>query len=140
MTYMKPSKEELTELLNSAKTIAIVGASANEEKAAHSIPKILHEAGFTVIPVNPMADEIIGQKVYRSLADIPVPVDIVNVFRPSEEAEGIAEQAMLIGAKTLWLQSGITSAEARCTAVNAGMFYIEDICLGETMHALGIRK
>lgn len=140
MTYMKLSNEELAELLNSTKTIAIVGASANEAKAAHSIPHMLVETGFTVIPVNPMADEIVGQKVYRSLADIPVPVDIVNVFRPSEEAAGIAEQATAIGAKTLWLQLGVTSAEARSTAENAGMAYVEDICLGETVRALGIRK
>lgn len=140
MTYVKPSKEELTELLNTTKTIAVVGASANEKKAAHSIPKMLLEAGFTVIPVNPVADEIIGQKVYRSLADIPVPVDIVNVFRPSEEAAGIAEQATAIGAKTLWLQLGITSANARLTAENADMTYIEDICLGEMVRTLRIRK
>lgn len=140
MTYVKPSNEELTELLNSAKTIAVVGASANEKKAAHSIPQMLLETGFTVIPVNPVADEIIGQKVYRSLADIPVPVDIVNVFRPSEEAAGIAEQATAIGAKTLWLQLGITSADARSTAGNAAMAYVEDLCLGETVRTLGIQK
>ncbi len=140
MIYTKPTNEKLKELLHSATTIAVVGASANEAKAAHAIPRILAETGFTVIPVNPVADEILGQKVYRSLADIPVPVDIVDVFRPSAEAAGIAEQAAAIGAKTLWLQLGISSPDAQKIAEDAGMDYVEDNCLGVTVRGLGIAK
>lgn len=128
------------EILENSTTIAVVGASTSEKKAANRIPRWLLNAGFTVIPVNPSADEILGQKVYKSLADIPVPVDIVDVFRPSEEAAGVAEQAAAIGAKTLWLQLGITSEEAESIAKKAGMNYVEDNCLGVTVNELGITK
>lgn len=130
----------LGEILGASKTIAVVGASANEKKAANRIPRWLLKAGFTVIPVNPTAEEILGQKVYKSLADIPVPVDIVDVFRPSAEAAGVAEQAAAIGAKTVWLQLGITSDEARSVAEKAGMNFVEDNCLGVTVNELGIVK
>lgn len=130
----------LAELLKASTTIAVVGASANEKKAANRIPRWLLNAGFTVIPVNPAAQEILGQKVYRSLADIPVPVDIVDVFRPPEEAADVARQAAAIGAKTLWLQMGITSDEARGIAAAAGMNFVEDNCLGVTVNELGITK
>ncbi|HNP15932.1 MAG TPA: CoA-binding protein, partial [Terrimesophilobacter sp.] len=110
------SEDELRALLESSTTIAVVGASTHERKAANRIPRWLMKAGFTIIPVNPSADEILGQKAYRTLADIPVPVDIVDVFRPAEEAAGVAEQAAAIGAKTLWLQLEIRSKEARAIA------------------------
>lgn len=131
---------ELGEILKKSMTIAVVGASSNEKKAANRIPRWLLNAGFTVIPVNPKAEEILGQKVYKTLADIPVPVDIVDVFRPSEEAESVAEQAAAIGAKTLWLQLGITSVEAHAIAETAGMNFVEDNCLGVTVNELGITK
>lgn len=134
------SDPNLGEILNASTTIAVVGASSNEKKAANRIPRWLLNAGFTIIPVNPKAEEILGQKVYKSLADIPVPVDIVDVFRPSEEAAGVAEQAAAIGAKTLWLQLGITSEEAEVIAEKAGMDFIEDNCLGVTVNELEITK
>ena len=131
---------DLGEILKKSTTIAVVGASSNEKKAANRIPRWLLNAGFTVIPVNPSAEQILGQKVYKTLADIPVPVDIVDVFRPSEEAEGVAEQAAAIGAKTLWLQLGITSDKARTLAEGAGMNFVEDNCHGVTVNELGITK
>lgn len=134
------SESELRELLESSMTIAVVGASTHERKAANRIPRWLLKAGYTVIPVNPFADEILGQKVYRSLADIPVAVDIVDVFRPSEEAAGVAEQAAAIGAKALWLQLEIHSPEARAIASAAGMNFVENNCLGVTVNELGITK
>lgn len=130
----------LGEILNASTTIAVVGASSNEKKAANRIPRWLLNAGFTVIPVNPSAEEILGQKVYKSLADVPVAVDIVDVFRPSEEAAAVAEQAAAIGAKTLWLQMGITSEEAKSIAEKAGMSFVEDNCLGVTVNELEITK
>ncbi|WP_210422930.1 MULTISPECIES: CoA-binding protein [unclassified Cryobacterium] len=132
--------DELRALLTSVTTIAVVGASANPEKPSGEVPIWLVEAGFTMIPVNPKADEIAGQKVYRSLAEIPVPIDVVDVFRPSEETPDVARQSAEVGAKVLWLQLGITSADARATAENAGMTYLEDICIGATVRRLGIRK
>ncbi|GHF02752.1 succinyl-CoA ligase subunit alpha [Amycolatopsis deserti] len=124
------------EVLKAAKTIAVVGLSRDPAKAAHSVPAAMQAAGFRVIPVHPSADELLGEKVYRRLTDIPEPVDIVDVFRPSREAPGVAEQAVAIGAKTLWLQQGIVSPEARRIAEAGGLNYVEDRCIA-VVRALG---
>lgn len=115
--------------LSSANTIAVVGLSRNPAKAAHAVPKSMQAAGFRIIPVHPSADELLGERVYRSLTDIPEPVDLVDVFRPAAEAPEIARQAVAIGAKSLWLQEGIVSAEARRIAMEAGLDYVEDECV-----------
>ncbi|GHF74023.1 hypothetical protein FHX82_002077 [Amycolatopsis bartoniae] len=122
--------------LAAANTIAVVGLSRNPAKAAHSVPANLQAAGFRVIPVHPSADVLLGERVYRSLADIPEPVDLVDVFRPATEAPEIARQAVAIGAKTLWLQQGIVSPEARRIAEEAGLTYVEDRCTA-VVRALG---
>jgi hypothetical protein len=114
--------------LAAANTIAVVGLSRDPSKAAHGVPAQLQAAGFRIIPVHPSANELLGEKVYRSLTDIPEPVDLVDVFRPADEAPGIAEQAVAIGAKTLWLQQGIVSAQARRIATEGGLDYVEDRC------------
>ena len=129
----------LKSLLDSSRTVAIVGLSTDPEKTSSKIAEILIEAGYDVIPVHPKATEILGRTAYATLADIPVPVDIVDVFRPAEEAEGIARQAVEIGAKTLWLQLGISSAPARELAEGAGLQYVEDTCIGATTQRLGNR-
>jgi len=129
----------LKSLLDSSRTVAIVGLSTDPEKTSSKIAEILIEAGYDVIPVHPKATEILGRTAYATLADIPVPVDIVDVFRPAEEAEGIARQAVEIGAKTLWLQLGISSAQARELAEGAGLQYVEDTCIGATTLRLGNR-
>jgi predicted CoA-binding protein len=116
------------EVLSAANTIAVVGLSSDPSKAAHAVPASLQAAGFRIIPVHPSAVELLGEKVYRTLADIPEPVDLVDVFRPSREAPGIAEQAVSIGTKALWLQQGIVSAEAREIAEAGGLDYIENRC------------
>jgi predicted CoA-binding protein len=116
--------------LSDAETIAVVGLSRDPAKAAHAVPASMQAAGFRIIPVHPCADELLGQRVYRSLTDIPERVDLVDVFRPAREAPGVARQAVAIGAKTLWLQQGIVSPEARRIAVEAGLDYIEDRCIG----------
>lgn len=114
--------------LTDAKTIAVVGLSRDPAKASHGVAVQLQRAGFRIIPVNPDADELLGEKVYRSLTDIEEPVDLVDVFRPSRFTPEIARQAVTIGAKTLWLQQDITSAESREIAESAGLTYIEDRC------------
>jgi predicted CoA-binding protein len=115
-------------VLRAANTIAVVGLSRDPGKAAHGVPARLQAAGFRIIPVHPSAVELLGEKVYRTLADIPEPVDLVDVFRPSAEAADIAEQAVAIGAKALWLQEGIMSAEARAIAEAGGLNYVENRC------------
>lgn len=115
-------------LLAEADTIAVVGLSRDPAKSAFSVPANLQAAGFRIIPVNPFADVLLGERVYRSLADIPEPVDLVEVFRPAEQAPDIAREAVAIGARTLWLQQGIVSAEARRIAEAGGLAYVEDRC------------
>jgi uncharacterized protein len=127
-------------LLETANTIAVVGASTTPGKAAYAIPRTLLAAGFRMIPVHRTAGEIHGQKAYPTLADVPEPVDLVDLFRPATEAPEFARQAVSIGAKGLWLQFGIVSAEARRIAEAAGLEYIEDLCIGVEVVELGIHK
>jgi len=126
----RPSNEELTRVLLAARTIAVVGMSDAEGKAARSIPRILRKRGWTVIPVNPHRDTVADMPSYKSLADVPVPIDLVNVFRPSAEAADIARAAVAAGAKGLWLQAGIKSDEARAIAEAAGLDYVQNACSG----------
>lgn len=128
------------EILASANTIAVVGASRDPNKAAGSVPEGLQRRGFRIIPVNPYADELFGERVYRSLLDVPDEVDLVDVFRPSEEAPGIARQAVAVGAKALWLQLDLKSDEARHIAESAGLEYVEDECTAVVSSLYRIRK
>jgi len=127
-------------ILEAAHTVAVVGISANPAKAAYAIPAGLQSAGFRIIPVNPKAQEILGEKVYASLAEIPHQIDVVEVFRPAEEAPAIARQAVAAGAKVLWLQKGLVSDEARRIAEDAGLDYVEDLCMGVERARFGITK
>lgn len=127
-------------ILADAKTIAVVGLSRDPGKAAHAVPAQLQAHGFRIIPVHPSASELLGVKVYRSLADIPEPVDLVDVFRPAPEAPAIAEQAVAIGAKALWLQQGIVSDRARQIAEDAGLSYVENRCTAVVRAVAGISK
>lgn len=128
------------EILEGAKTIAVVGLSRDPAKAAHGVPAALQAHGFRIIPVHPSATELLGEKVYRSLKDIPEPIDIVDVFRPSPEAPGIAREAVEIGAKALWLQQGIVSAEARRIAEEGGLEYVENRCTAVVRATAAISK
>jgi predicted CoA-binding protein len=116
------------EILEASTTIAVVGASRSTEKVAHTVPAQLQRFGWRVIPVNPYADQIWGERCYRTLAEIPEPVDLVNVFRPSEQALSVVEQAITVGTKAIWLQEGIVSAAGRQLAEAAGIDYVEDLC------------
>ena len=117
-------------ILREFRSIAVVGLSRDPSKAAHAIPARMQRAGFRVIPVNPFVDSVLGEKSYSTLNDVPFSVEVVLVFRPSAEAAAVAQAAVAIGAKALWLQQGIVSAEARRLAEAAGMLYVEDRCIG----------
>lgn len=130
----------LRAVLENASTIATVGASRDPSKAAGGVPLQLQEIGFRLIPVNPKLTELNGVEAYPSLLEIDEPVDVVQVFRPSEEAPEIARQTVKIGAKVLWLQLGITSVEARRIAEDAGITYIEDRCMSVESRRLGVSK
>ena len=120
--------------------VAVVGASRNIDKSAHAIPRQLQMFGFRIIPVNPFADSILGERTYPTLADIPEKVDLVNVFRPSEDAAEVVRQAIAIGAPAVWLQQGIVSREGRRLAEEAGIDYVEDRCTGTERALAAIDK
>jgi predicted CoA-binding protein len=117
------------QILTGYDTIAVVGASRSPSKAAHTVPALMQRHGWRIIPVNPHAESILGETAYRSLAEVPAPVRLVNVFRPSGDAADVARQAVAAGATALWLQLGITSAGARAIAEAAGLLYVENRCL-----------
>ena len=135
MPHRNPSDPELRQLLSSASTIALVGASSNPDRSSHGIMwKLLH-VGYRVIPVNPNETEVLGQKAYPSLADVPVPIDIVDVFRRAEFTPAIADEAVKVHAKALWLQQGVTNEDAAARAEAGGLTVVMDACIG-TMHAM----
>ena len=128
------------QILAEAGVIAVVGASRDPRKPAHSVPLQMQRYGWRIIPVNPWADELFGERVYRSLAEIPHPVDLVDVFRPAEEAVEVVREAVAVGAPAVWLQLGIVSAEARRIAEEAGLDYVEDRCLVVERAAAGLSR
>jgi predicted CoA-binding protein len=116
-------------ILTTYDTITVVGASRAPAKAAHYVPAHMQRHGWRIVPVNPHAEQILGEPVHRFLADIPEQVGLVDVFRPSGQAPDVARQAVAAGATALWLQLGIASAEARTIAEDAGLLYVQDRCL-----------
>jgi predicted CoA-binding protein len=135
MPHQNPSDPDLKQLLTNATTIAMVGASSNPDKASHGIMQKLQNAGYRVIPVNPREAEVLGEKSYPSLRDVPERIDIVDVFRRAEDTPGIADEAVAIGAKALWLQTGIVNEDAAARAKAGGLMVVMDACIGAT-HSL----
>ena len=131
MLRVETSSESRKNILENARVIAVVGLSDNPWRPSHSVSEYMQDAGYEVIPVNPnrVGKQILGQAVYASLADIPKPVDIVNVFRPAQVTPAIAEQAVAIGAKALWLQLGIANDEAARIASEGGLAVVMDRCI-----------
>ena len=125
-------------ILRTYATITVLGASSATAKAAHSVPAHMQQHGWRIIPVNPHAEEILGEHVYRSLSEVPGRIGLVDVFRPSRETPDVARQAVAAGAEALWLQIGIRSEEARSIAEGAGLLYIEDRCLIIEQQRLGL--
>ena len=120
---------KLRRILRENRTLAVVGLSANWYRPSYFAAKYMQEHGYLVIPVNPTYDSILGQKCYKSVRDIPVPVDIVDCFRKSAEIPAIAADAIAIGAKVLWMQLGVHNAEARARAEGAGLEVVENRCV-----------
>lgn len=118
----------------------MVGASRDPDKAGGSVPEGLQRRGYRIIPINPYAETLFGEKVYRSLLDVPDQIDLVDVFRPSSDAPEIARQAAAVGAKALWLQEDIRSAEARRIAESAGMEFVEDECTAVVASLYRLRR
>lgn len=120
----------------SLKNIAVVGMSKNPEKAAHYVPKYLAEKGYNIIPVNPSADKILDKKCYHDISEVPVPIDIVDIFRPSEEVLPVVKEAVLKCPKVIWLQEGIHNQEAEEIARKAGIEVVFNRCMLAEHHRL----
>jgi predicted CoA-binding protein len=133
-----PLRERLLRIYAETKTIAVVGASGDPAKPAHTIPRYLQRQGYRIVPVNPRGGRLLGEPVARSLVEVDGPVEVVEVFRPAAEAPEIARQAVKVGARVLWLQLGIESQEARRVAEAAGLVVVMDRCMGETHGGLGL--
>ena len=121
--------DKLRRILRKYRTIAVVGLSAQWHRPSYFAAKYMQEHGYRVIPVNPTYEAILGEKSYKRLSDIPEPVDVVDCFRKSEEISALAEEAIAIGAKVLWMQLGVHNPEARRRAEAAGLEVVENHCV-----------
>ena len=130
----------MRDILLSTNTVASVGLSSNDEKESYWIVFFLKEMGYRMIPVNPKATEIFGEKAYPSLLDIPDKVDVVQIFRKPEDVPPIVEDAIKIGAKVVWMQEGIVNEEAARMAREAGLQVVMDACMRATHKRLGLGK
>ena len=119
----------IPELLNCSKTIAVVGLSSDPFRPSFGVSEYMQQAGYRIVPVNPKETEVLGEKAYAKLADIPFPIDIVNIFRRPVDVPPVVEEAIRIGAKSIWMQSGITHAEAAQQAEAAGLTVVMDRCI-----------
>jgi uncharacterized protein len=129
MTFENPSRDSIKDILATARNIAVVGLSDKPDRVSHMVAEAMQSRGYRIIPVNPNASEILGEICYASLQNIPEPVDIVNVFRRSDQVVPIAEQAVQIKAKVFWLQQGIYNEEAAKIAEEGGLKVIMDRCI-----------
>lgn len=122
-------QKTISELLKQTHIIAVVGLSANPERASNDVAKYMQTKGFRIVPVNPFEEEILGEKSYPNLSSIPFEVDMVNVFRKSQDCLAVVEEAIQIKAKSIWLQLGIINLEAQEIAKNANISFVMNRCL-----------
>lgn len=138
MNGESPSQDELVRLLRECRTIAVVGLSSNPTRASYRVAAYMHRQGKVVIPVNPNESEVLGRQAYPSLSAVPDSIDLVNVFRRSEEAGAIVDEAIGIKAKAVWLQEGVIDEAAALRARQAGLQVVMDRCwLKEHLRCLG---
>ena len=119
----------IQDILRECKTVAVVGLSSDQSRPSYRIARYLQGCGFKVIPINPSISEVLGEKAYASLRDVPEKIDIVDVFRRAEDVPPIADDAIAIGAKCLWMQEGIVNKEAAKKAEQAGLKVVMDRCI-----------
>jgi predicted CoA-binding protein len=122
------SRETIEKILDDCRTIAVVGLSSNRSRPSHGVAAYMQRQGYRVIPVNPNETAVLGQKAYASLADVPDKVELVDVFRRSDEAGSAVDEAISIGAKAVWLQEGVIDEAAAQRALDAGLLVVMDRC------------
>jgi uncharacterized protein len=127
--YSNPSNEEIKKFLRNAKTIAVVGLSDKPERTSYQVSAYMQKQGYKIIPVNPQITSSLGEKAYPDLQSVPVPIDIVNIFRRSEEVAGVVREAIQVGAKAVWAQQGVRDDDAAREAVKHGLFTVMDQCI-----------
>jgi predicted CoA-binding protein len=135
---LTPDDRELRALLGEAKVVAVVGLSSKPRRASHEVAAYLQSAGYRIVPVNPNETEVLGERAHPSLRDIPseIHVDVVDVFRRSEETPAVARDAVAIDAKAMWLQEGIVNDEAARIAIEGGLDVVMGICMKHTKQRL----
>jgi len=133
---MEVTLADVQRILTTSKTLAIVGLSNKPHRDSHEIAAYLQQQGYRIIPVNPRIDQALGEKAYPSLRDIPERVDVVQIFRKSEDVPPIVDDAIAIGAKVIWMQSGIVNEEAAARAETAGLTVVMDACMRSAHRAL----
>ena len=119
----------IPDLLEKYRTIAVVGLSSQRSRPSHSVTAYMQSQGYRIIPINPHETEVLGERAYARLQDVPEPVEIVDVFRRSEHVAVVVEDAIEIGAKVLWLQEGVVDEEAAARARRAGLEVVMDLCI-----------
>lgn len=124
-----PDRETIRDLLGKARVIAVVGLSGNRRRPSYNVSEYMQRAGYRIIPVNPNETEVLGERCYRSLSDVPEPVDIVDIFRRPEHVPAIVEEAIRAGARAVWMQEGVIHEEAAARAREAGLTVVMDRCI-----------
>jgi predicted CoA-binding protein len=130
-------EQRIDAILSGSKTVAVVGISDKPDRPSHLVAKYMQERGYRVIPVNPLVSEVLGEKAYKSLTEIPGRVDLVDVFRKSEDVPPIAEEAVRIGARFFWMQEGVVSERAREIVEAAGIPCVMDRCVKKELAKRG---
>ncbi|HVH70827.1 MAG TPA: CoA-binding protein [Candidatus Dormibacteraeota bacterium] len=132
--------DPLSEILKKCKTIAVVGLSSSAMRPSHEVTGYMQRVGYRIIPVNPNEREVLGEKSYARLEDVPEKIDIVNIFRRPEEVPAVVESAIHVGAKVVWMQLGIENERAAERAREAGLVVVEDACILMEHRKRGIRE
>jgi predicted CoA-binding protein len=127
--FENPSAEERCTLMKRVKTIAVVGLSPNPSRPSYGVSQAMQGFGYTIVPVHPVAREVLGARAYPRLGAIPLPIDLVNVFRRAEHLDGVVDECLAIGVKNIWIQEGIVNERAALRALKAGMMVVMDRCI-----------
>ncbi|WP_249869645.1 CoA-binding protein [Oceanobacillus saliphilus] len=138
MAWQNPEKDEMKRVLESAKTIAVVGLSDNPDKTSYQISKVMQQSGYRIIPVNPTVDKVLGEKAYPTLKDVPDKIDIINVFRRPEHLPAVARDAVETDCKVFWAQQGISNQEAYDYLKERNFTVIMDSCI-KVVHAVLVK-